>query len=69
MSRRELIALGVAVTNNNQSNTSNTNQTSTTTNSTVTNNTVTMATAITATQVNPFHDMIDLSSAEGKKLY
>ena len=69
MSRRELIALGVTVTNNNQSNTSNANQTSTTTNSTVTNNTVTMATAITATQVNPFHDMIDLSSAEGKKLH
>ena len=28
-----------------------------------------MAAAITATQVNPFHDVIDLSSAEGKKLH
>ena len=28
-----------------------------------------MATATTATQVNPFHDVIDLSSAEEKKLY
>ena len=68
MSRRELTALGVAVTNNNQSNTSNANQTSTTTNSAVTNNAVTMATAIAATQVNPFHDAIDLSSTEGKKI-
>ena len=69
MSRRELIALGVAVTNNNQSNTSNTNQSSTTTNSTVTNNAVAMAIAIAATQVNPFRDVIDLFSAEGKKLH
>ena len=28
-----------------------------------------MAIATTATQVNPFHDAIDLSSAEGKKSY
>ena len=28
-----------------------------------------MATATTATQVNPFYDTIDLSSAEGKKLH
>ena len=68
MSRREFVALGVAVTNNNQSNTSNTNQTSTTTNSTVANNIVAMAIAIAATQVNPFHDAIDLSSTEGKKI-
>ena len=64
MSRRELIALGVAVTNNNLSNASNTNQTSTTT-----NNTVVMATVITATQVDTFYYAIDLSSVEGKKLH
>ena len=54
MTTRELRALGVMQTN---------------TNTESTNNTVTMATAITATQVNPFHNAIDLSSAEGKKLY
>ena len=59
MSNRELRALGVIQTN----------PITESTGTESTNNTVTMATAITATQVNPFHDVIDLSSAEGKKLY
>ena len=58
MSNRELRALGVIQTNKNPSPTK-----------TVINTTITIATAITVTQVNPFHDVIDLSSAEGKKLY
>ena len=56
MSTRELRALGIDVTNLINTPTTNTNTTPT-------------IMATTALQVNPFHHVIDLSTAEGKKLY
>ena len=61
MSQRELRTLGITMSTsqvqtvevNNDANQKNTN----------------MATATTATQVNPFHNVIDLSTDQGKKLY
>ena len=55
MTMRELIALGITIDN---PNTNPTNQSTTTT---------TMATA--ASQVNPFHNVIDINATEGKKLH
>ena len=61
MSTRELRALGVNTDN------LNTNTTAVTTNQVEDTTQSIMAT--TALQVNPFHHVIDLSTAEGKKLY
>ena len=69
MSRREVLALGIILPNTTINNVNSPSQNTTVANNTVTNTTVRMATAIIATQVNPFYDIIDLSSAEGKKLY
>ena len=55
MTTRELRALGITIDNPNAN---PTNQSAATT---------TMAT--TASQVNPFHNVIDINSAEGKKLH
>ena len=63
MTTRELRALGVSVENSNNDLNSTNNEDS---NTNVSTNI--MATATTATQVNPFYDAIDSSSAEGKKL-
>ena len=62
MTTRELRALGIEIQEpviQNQTNNVNTNA--------VQNIHNTMTAATTATQVNPFHDIIDLTSSEGKK--
>ena len=70
MPRRELRALGInAKTTEDIEQTNNTNNNDPNSDSNSINSNNIMATATTATQVNPFHDVIDLSSAEEKKLY
>ena len=70
MSRKELRAFGVNTETTEDieqiSNTKN-NDPNSDSNSVDSNNI--MATVTTATQVNPFHEAIDLSSAEGKELH
>ena len=65
MSTRKLRALCVTVENSNR----NLEQVINNNNTIINVITNIMAIAIMATQVNLFYDTIDLSSAEGKKLY